>query len=289
MTQNEILRTGLCEVHTSYDAILCDVWGVLHNGLQKIDGADDSLAQFRRVTNKPVVLITNVPRPNAGVHEHLAELGVRPDAFDAIVTSGDVVRMDIQQLGIKKIYHIGPERNWELFEGTGCSLANESEAEVIVCTGLNSREEEVPEDYRDLFARLIAQGLKLICANPDIVSEHGDKLVYCAGALAKLYAEMGGETIITGKPCLPIYDACQSVLASILGAHIDRSKILAIGDGLPTDVKGANAAGIDVLFVSGGIHAEDFGAKGSPDPQLLNDYFAKQDDKIIGALPRLQW
>jgi len=250
-------------LHDRYDAILCDVWGVLHNGVVSWSAAFEAL-QRAREAGKTVILITNSPRPTAQVMAQLARLGVPADCHDGIVTSGDVTRTLIAE-GPRRIFHIGTEEDLPIFDGIDVELVEDFEASAIVVTGPRDDERETPDDYADLLARLRARDLPLICANPDIVVERGDRLIYCAGAIARAYGLMGGRTLIAGKPHAPIYDAA---LAQI-GASTDRSRVLAIGDGMTTDVKGAMDNGFDLLFVSDGIHGREYGEPGAPDPERL--------------------
>uniref|UniRef100_UPI003BAC1EF4 TIGR01459 family HAD-type hydrolase n=1 Tax=Stappia sp. TaxID=1870903 RepID=UPI003BAC1EF4 len=284
-----LLIPGLSVLAPSYRAILCDVWGVLHNGVAAFAPACEALAAFRRETGAPVVLITNAPRPNPPVKAQLASLGVPRDAFDEVVTSGDVTRDAITALDGAPIQHIGPERDLTLFEGFANPLVGEEDAQAVVCTGLVDDENETPESYRPAFERMIARGLTFICANPDIVVERGDKLVWCAGALARLYEDMGGKVTIVGKPHTPIYNLAIARAEAAAGAPLERSSILAIGDGLPTDIRGAYANSLDVLFITGGIHGADFGPTGAPEEDLVRKRLAEEGLRARAAIPELRW
>lgn len=243
---------GLAEIAGAYSAIFCDIWGVLHNGEEKSPSAEAALLAARKA-GVTVVLVSNSPRTSAAVGAQLDMLDVTREAYDAIVTSGDVTRALISAGG-RRVYHLGPARDADLFEGLDVARVGEAEAEVIVATGLFDDEREVPEDYADQLARLAARGLPMICANPDIVVHRGGRLIWCAGALARDYAALGGEVRMAGKPHAPIY-----AVAEDRAGLADRSAILAIGDGLNTDIRGANNAGIDALLVVGGIHGEELG------------------------------
>ncbi|WP_068081000.1 TIGR01459 family HAD-type hydrolase [Polycladidibacter stylochi] len=284
---------SLSEVAAPYSALLCDVWGVLHNGLTAYPQASQALVKFREETGSPVVLITNAPRVNTKIIEHITSMGIPQEAYDGVVTSGDVVRLDLITSGFTRIYHIGLEKNHSLFSGLEHQFTHYDDAEIVVCTGLNERDTETPENYRGLFEKLIARGLAFVCANPDIVAEHGDRLVYCAGALAQLYAQMGGRVVISGKPHAPIYDACLLKLKEITGKTFSKKEVLTIGDGLPTDITGAQAYGLDALFVCNGIHAEDFGSnEGSgeeftPELHLVQDKLRQEGLKARALIPRL--
>ncbi|GAB4364326.1 MAG: TIGR01459 family HAD-type hydrolase [Oricola sp.] len=258
---------NLAEISGGYDAIFCDVWGVLHNGVRSWTAAWKALAAEREA-GRAVVLITNAPRPKGPVSEQLAMLGVPATAYDDIVTSGDVTRALIRE-NARTVFHIGPDRDMSLYDGLDVEMAEEREAATVVCTGLYDDETETPADYAGLLQRLRARNLPFICANPDIVVERGDRLVYCAGALAKDYGMMGGRTLIAGKPHAPIYDEAMARAAAVLGRTLARDRVLAIGDGLTTDVKGAMDYGLDLLFISDGIHAREYGAPGNPDREKM--------------------
>lgn len=252
MTAGLSATAGLAEIVSPYSAVFCDIWGVLHNGEEKSPSAEAALLAARKM-GVTVVLVSNSPRTSAAVAAQLDALHVSRDAYDSIVTSGDVTRALISAGG-RRIFHLGPARDLDLFEGLDVERVAETEADVIVATGLFDDEREGPEDYVDLLTRLAARRLPMICANPDIVVHRGGRLIWCAGALARDYAAMGGEVRMAGKPHPPIY-----AVAEDRAGLSDRSAILAIGDGLNTDIRGANDAGIDVLLVVGGIHGEELG------------------------------
>jgi HAD superfamily hydrolase (TIGR01459 family) len=274
---------GLKELDGLYDALLCDVWGVLHNGVAAFPGAVEALCRFRAEVG-PVVLITNAPRPAASIRDQLRLLDVPDSAYDAIVTSGDVTRDIIAARPGVKLLHIGPDRDMPFYEGLDIAFVGEAEAELISCTGLVDDVVEGPEDYRPLLERLARRGLTMACANPDLVVERGDTLVYCAGALAALYAELGGRAVLAGKPHAPIYDVARKVVDG-LGAR----RPLAVGDGLPTDIRGAFDNRVPVLFVTGGIHAADFGPVDRPDGERVAARLASEGLSAVAFLPALVW
>ncbi|MEP4032664.1 TIGR01459 family HAD-type hydrolase [Roseibium polysiphoniae] len=284
-----LLVPGLRSLAPAYHGILCDVWGVLHNGVSAFEQAHQALASFRQEAGGTVVLITNAPRPNAPIREQLAGFGVPLEAYDDIVTSGDVTRDLLHANAGAKLLHIGPERDLPLYDETGVVLASEEDAELISCTGLFDDENETPDDYRDRLSVLAKRGLTMICANPDIVVERGDRLIWCAGALARLYEDLGGTVSILGKPHAPIYKAAVERLEAIRGGPVDPQKILAVGDGLPTDIRGAVSQDLDVLFITGGIHAADFGATDDPDEHLVLRRLAEEGLRARAAVPRLIW
>ena len=274
---------GLNELAGSYDSLLCDVWGVLHNGVAAFPGAVEALSRFRAGGGR-VVLVTNAPRPSGPIREQLRALKIPDDAYDAIVTSGDVTRIAIEERPRARLLHLGPDRDLPLYDGLDAQFVAEPQAELVSCTGLLDDVTETPEDYRALFQRLAVRGLRLVCANPDLVVERGDKLFYCAGALAQLYAELGGEVVLVGKPHAPIYHAACEVIAD-LGA----SRTLAIGDGLPTDIRGAVENGFPVLFVTGGIHSADFGPVDEPDAERVAARLEAEGLSAVAFMPHLAW
>ncbi len=273
---------GLKELAGDYDSLLCDVWGVLHNGVAAFPAAVDAITRFRAVG--PVVLITNAPRPHPSVRKQLRELGVPDSAYDALVTSGDVTRALIAERPSVKLFHIGPTRDMSFYEGLDVVLASEAEAELVSCTGLSDDTTETPDDYRKLLTRLADRNLPMVCANPDIVVERGDQLVYCAGALAQLYHELGGEAVLVGKPHAPIYTAAKAPIEARGGV-----RTLAVGDGLPTDIRGAVDNEFPVLFVTGGIHAADFGPTSEPDGERVAARLAAEDLSAVAYIPALKW
>lgn len=268
----------LADITPDYDVVLCDVWGVVHNGARAFPQACEALAGARK-DGKTVILLTNSPRPWRSVERQVEALGVPKEAFDRIVTSGDVTRKLIAE-GPSRIFFLGPERDHVLLSGLDVDTVDEEEAEAVLCTGLFDDETEGPEDYRALLERFHARKLPLICANPDMMVERGDKLVYCAGALAALYAELGGETRISGKPYRPIYEAAMAIARSLSGSA-EKARTLAVGDGIATDVKGAQDYGLDVLYIGAGIHARNYGGAGALDENGLEAWLAEQ-----GATPR---
>lgn len=280
-------RNGLADLAPAYGAIFCDVWGVLHNGLEIYLEAAAALSQYRAQGGR-VIMITNSPRPKAGVVEQLVQLGAPDTVYDDIVTSGDVTRDLIRQAD-GAVYHIGPDRDLPLFAGLDVKLTAPDAAKAIVCTGLFEDETEVPEDYRSSFEPLVARGLPFICANPDIVVERGDRLIWCAGALARLYEEMGGETRLAGKPHTPIYDLAMERLEAISGETPIKANILAIGDGMPTDVAGALNNGFPLLYISSGIHAVEYGDPDTPDPVRLQEFLEEHEAAPTATMPRLVW
>jgi HAD superfamily hydrolase (TIGR01459 family) len=257
-----------------YDVLFCDVWGVIHNGMSAFPAACDALTRFRQAGGT-VILITNAPRAGEAVARILDRLGVSRGAYDAITSSGDVTRGIVAARLEQALLHLGPQRDLSIFAGLDVKFANLVSADYVVCSGLFDDTTETPESYRDMLAAMRARSLFMVCANPDIVVERGDTLVYCAGALADAYAALGGEVLYCGKPHAPIYDAALAAAAALRGGTVPaRRRVLAIGDSVRTDLKGAAAFGLDYMFVTSGIHAEEYGSREAPDMAALNAAFA---------------
>ena len=280
---------GLSELTGRYDAVLSDVWGVIHNGREAFPGPCAALARWRESVG-PVMLISNSPRPSPEVALQLDGLGVPRAAWSAMVTSGDVTRTLLAARAPGPVYAIGPERVAPLYTGLGLAFTSLAEAAFISCTGPVNDDVETPEDYRALLTEAAARRLPMICANPDKVVQHGDRLIYCGGALADLYATLGGEVIMAGKPFAPIYAASLAEAATLAGAPVGPDRVLAIGDGVATDARGANAQGIDLLFVAGGIHdAEITDAAGALDPAAAEALLARSGAHAAYGMTALAW
>ena len=256
-----------------YDVLFCVVWGVVHNGIAAFAEACDALKRFR-TSGGTAILITNAPRPGAAVVRILDRLSVPHDAYDAIVSSGDVTRAIVESRLNETVFHIGPQRDLPIFAGLDVKFAPLESADYVVCSGLFDDTTETPESYRGMLAQMRARGLFMVCANPDVVVERGDDLVYCAGALADAYAALGGEVLYCGKPHAPIYEAALARAASLRGGTPPPlHRVLAVGDSVRTDLKGAASFGIDCLFVTSGLHAEQYGSRETPDVAALNAMF----------------
>jgi HAD superfamily hydrolase (TIGR01459 family) len=258
---------------SGYDAVLSDVWGVIHNGVVANAAACDALIRFRQ-GGGTVMLITNAPRPGQVVTRFLDKVGVPHDAYDGIVSSGDVTRSVMAARPDKAVFHIGPERDLPIFDGLGLRFVPLEQANYVVCTGLRHDETETPESYRAELGELLKRKMFMLCGNPDLVVERGNELVYCAGALADLYASLGGEVLYAGKPHPPIYDLAVERVASLRGKPAPLDRVLAIGDSVRTDLRGATDYGLDCLFVTAGIHAEELGDRHDPDLAALKRIFA---------------
>lgn len=279
---------GLSAIAADYDAVLCDVWGVLHNGIAAFPAACEALVAFRAGGGR-VLLLTNAPRPAEPIHDQLARLGVPRAAYDDLLTSGDVTREMLMARPERAILHIGPDRDLSLYQGLPIELVDDVHAEAIVVTGLFDDVTETPEDYRGRLAALADRRLPLICANPDIIVERGTQRIWCAGALARVYQELGGEIALIGKPYAPVYEEARLRLATLTGRPFDRLRVLAIGDGLPTDIRGAHAQKLDVLFVTAGIHGGDFGSLDDPDLKRVEIRLMDEDLAVTAVVPRLRW
>ncbi len=265
---------ALADIGGRYDVLYCDLWGCLHNGLELYPAAVAALRDFR-AKGGAVVLMTNAPRTHGTVARRLDRMGLPGDAFDVIVASGDATQ-EAMLMGVagRKLWHIGPDSDEDLFNDRPEELADQPPiervdfnlAEGIVCTGPFDADNYDPEDYRGRFLSAKTRGLTMLSANPDVVVDYGDRRIHCAGALAQLYAEMGGEVLSFGKPHPPIYDLARRKLGA-KGITYSNDQVLAVGDGIHTDIAGAQAEGIDAIFLTGGLEAERFGANGE-DPQL---------------------
>jgi HAD superfamily hydrolase (TIGR01459 family) len=280
--------TRFSEIAQRYDVLLCDVWGVIHNGREAFPVPCAALARYAAEVG-PVVLISNSPRPRGPVSEQLDGLGVPRAAWTELVTSGDATRIALAERAPGPAWAVGPERDAPLYEGLKLEFAGPEQAKFISVTGPYDDEAETPADYRERFIPCVARDLELICANPDVVVQRGERLIYCGGALAQLYASLGGRVTMAGKPYAPIYDLALAEAARRLGRPVDRARVLCIGDGLPTDVRGANAQGLDVLFIGAGIHAaETIGPEGLKLP-IVQDLLRQEGLQATWAMAELCW
>jgi HAD superfamily hydrolase (TIGR01459 family) len=264
------------EIASRYDGVFCDVWGVLHNGRAPYAGAVAALQRLR-AAGKIVILLTNVPKPRWSIPPQLDRLTVPRDAWDAIVTSGDAIRAELAARAPGPMFKIGPgDYDKPLWEGLGLVEAPLADARFIGISGLN-RDDETPADYAGILREAKARDLELLCANPDIVVQFGDRLIWCAGAIARDYEAMGGRVVMAGKPYAPIYDLACKELAALAQRDIAKSRILAIGDGLPTDIAGANAQGLDSVFIASGMHGEALWTGGKLDAAKVERAFEEEN------------
>lgn len=280
----------LSAVADDYDVLLCDVWGVIHNGRESWPAACEALTRFNEKGGH-VVLISNSPRPASDVIAQLDGLNVPRSSWKAFVTSGDATRAELAKRAPGPALAIGPARDATTYEGTGLDLADSAnDAAFVSVTGLVDDATETPEDYRDLLTPAAQRGLEMICANPDRVVQKGDKLIYCAGALADLYEELGGKVTMAGKPFAPIYDLALIEAEKLLGQPVDRRRVLCIGDGVITDVLGAQSQNLDCLFIAQGIHGDKAkGSDGTLDPQAAKTLLSAENTTARYAALDLAW
>lgn len=260
-----MMLDSLDAVAQRYDAVFCDVWGVVHNGRRPYAGAAAALTRLRQA-GKSVVLLTNVPKPRGPIPAQLDRIGVPRTAWDAIVTSGDAIRAELAARVPGPMLKIGPPDDAALWEGLDLAWTRSlHEARYLAVSGLNAYE-DTPEQYAALLREARARDLEMLCANPDIVVRVGDDLIWCAGALARDYAALGGRVVLAGKPHAPIYALAYRELESLRGAAAEKARILCIGDGIATDIAGAHAQGLDALFIASGMHGEGLSTNGRADP-----------------------
>jgi HAD superfamily hydrolase (TIGR01459 family) len=270
-----------------YDLLLCDVWGVIHNGVESFPAACEALKRAR-ANGKTVLLISNSPRPAEGVVPQLDGLHVPRESYDGMVTAGDVTRAVIMQRPGQSVFHLGPPRDLPIYEALDVRLLDADRADYVVCSGLFDDTSETPEDYRAMLERMKARGLFMLCANPDVVVERGNELVYCAGALADLYQSMDGDVLYAGKPYLPIYQRTLAQAQTLRGGEVPLYRVLAIGDSVRTDLTGAASLGVDFLFLTAGIHAGEIGGDADPDPKMLKLFF-EENRMPKAVMHRLVW
>ena len=271
-----------------YDTLLCDIWGVVHNGVRSWPDACDALHRFRQAGGR-VCLITNAPRPAAFVQRLLDRLKVPHHAYDAIVTSGDLTRAMVAERAGSKLFHLGPERDLPVFEAIDVTLSDQATADAVINTGLFDDDTETPDDYREMLASFRDRGLTMICGNPDKVVERGDRLIYCAGALADAYEAMGGEVVWAGKPHPPIYEEAIRLAEGAGDRPVDRDKVLAIGDSLRTDLAGAERFGLDSVFIASGIHGAELISETGLDLAMLEASFDAAGVHPKAIMTRLVW
>ena len=236
----------------AYPVWFCDIWGVIHDGVRPFT-ANVAALKRHRARGGTVILVTNSPRSNLGVEKQLVEIGVDPASHDRIVTSGDVTQVLMKLHGRGGVYHVGAARDLSIYEGTGVERVGLDQAEAVLCTGLYDDLNDKLADYEPLLDDMKQRGLAMICANPDKIVKKGDRILYCAGKLAEMYAERGGEVLMAGKPYAPIYDLALAEAERIRGAEVVTAEILAIGDGPETDIRGAADYGLDALLVAEGV------------------------------------
>lgn len=270
-----------------YDAVLCDIWGVLHNGRAVFPEAVDALRRYRE-RGGIVVLVSNVPKPRDPIPGQLDRLGCPPDVFDAIVTSGDAIRSELSARAPGPMLKIGPPDDDILWQGLGLEEAEDLEdAAFLAISGLDEPFSPKPFDYSALLQEARDRDLELLCANPDLVVRMGEHLMWCAGTVAAQYEKLGGRVIMAGKPHAPIYRIAFDEVDEIAGRPVDPRRVLAIGDGIGTDIRGANAADIDALFIASGMHGDALTTHGVLDSAKVAAALAAEDaraDYVMGFL-----
>lgn len=267
-----------------------DIWGVMHNGRDAFPNASAATRAFRDAGGV-VVLLSNSPRPSPDLQAQLRLIGVPDEAYDATVSSGDLTRHELAKHKGARVFHLGPKRDLPIFEQAGVTLTGPEDAELIVCSGLFDDQVETPEDYADLLSSLAGRDVPMICANPDHKVESGNRLIYCAGALAAAYETLGGSVVYAGKPHLPVYELAFETASKIAGARGDtiaKSDVLAIGDGAKTDIIGAGVFGVPSVFVASRLHAPDESV-GLLDAEHLAALFAEEPSPPIAATHGLRW
>lgn len=280
---------SLSEISDAYDAILCDLWGCYHNGIEPYPAAVAACRRFRERGGR-VVLLTNAPRPAESVRRFLDQIGAPADSYDRIVSSGGACQAALADGGFgRRIEYVGPERDLHMLTDIGMDPAPAEEAEAVLATGLRDDRNETPQDYAGEIAVWAARGLPMLCANPDLMVDRGDERLWCAGSIAKAYEAAGGRVVWYGKPHRPIYDRCFAVLEELAGHPVPRARVLALGDGIGTDVAGGAAAGVDTVFVTGGLAAGQLGPDPeNPDPDLLATFLAENGSTPRYAIGRLR-
>lgn len=283
------LADSLQSVARGYDVLLCDIWGVIHNGVAAFPAACEALSRFR-AAGGTVILVTNAPRPGDAVIRMLDRLAVPHETYDAVASSGDVTRGIVASRRDQAVFHLGPERDASIFAGLDVRFAPLEAADYVVCSGLFDDTRETPDDYRAMLAAMRERSLFMVCANPDVVVERGDTLVYCAGALADAYAGAGGKVLYCGKPHAPIYESALAAAAAARGGEAPaRARVLAIGDSVRTDLKGATAFGLDCVFVTSALHAEAYGSRQAPDLAALGETFTAAGVAPNAVMSGLVW
>ena len=265
------------ELLARYDVLISDVWGVVHDGLWALEPACTALAAFRD-GGGTVVLLSNAPAPSEQVAKLLDKKRVPREAWDRLVTSGDVTRSLIAESHHRLVYHIVWESDRSVFAGQDVELVDEERADIVVATELFDYRTEKPEQYRPQLSRFAARGLPFVCGNPDLVVHVGEDLLPCAGALALIYEELGGSVAWAGKPYRPAYDlALAAATEARKGQAVEAGRVLVIGDAVRTDLAGARMMGFDSLFIAGGIHRDETMNDGAVDPAGLT--------KVLEGLP----
>jgi len=260
----------ITEIISKYKVILCDVWGVLHNGKDLFENAVESLLKYSK-SGGYIVLITNAPRPSIDVIKQLNQMGLNKNCYNLIVSSGDVTRFWLQSLNKTLLYHLGPERDKSIFLDLDINFSNSKNCQSVLCTGLYNDETDVLDDYNDLLNLFLSKKIVMHCTNPDLTVIRGDKTILCAGSLAEYYANKGGQVKYFGKPFEYIYEFAIKEVNKNNNFKVKKSEILAIGDGLKTDILGAGNFGIDSFFIINGVHKNELNKR------YNNNIFTQED------------
>lgn len=276
---------GLSE---KYQAWLCDIWGVMHNGMRPFASACDACIRFRE-QGGVIVLLSNSPRPQKAVSDQLAQIGVPETSYDCVVTSGDVTQQILRERSSQSFFHLGPDRDQAIFDGLNIQPVKLDDADYVLCSGLYDDLSETPADYAEILQDLRSREMPMLCANPDIQVERDDRLIYCAGSIAAEYEKLGGDVLYTGKPHLPIYKRALDRISELKSRTVPKSEILCIGDGLKTDIAGAVAAGMDSVFVASALHIQDSGEDAELDPVEIAELFGAATVLPIAAQNKLKW
>lgn len=277
---------SIAEIGSAYNAWLVDIWGVMHNGVRAYPAAVEATRRFRE-QGGIVVLLSNSPRPGPSLQGQLTNFGVAGTSYDATISSGDLTRHELAKHAGTRVFHLGPERDLPIFAGLDVERVEPSDAEFVVCTGLFDDETETPDDYQGLLRDFAGRKLTMLCANPDRMVERGHHLIYCAGALAEVYEALGGSVIYAGKPYLPIYELALETIADLAGKAVPRRRILAIGDGVHTDMAGAADFGLDAVFVASALHRPRDGGTNLEGAHLADLFKGRKRPR--GAMAALAW
>ena len=276
--QTQIIQ-NIADISAPYTAVLCDLWGCLHDGIRPFDAGLAAL-QTLCTQGKSVWLLTNSPRPSPDVIRQLDAIGVGRDLYHGVISSGDAAIAEVANGTYgSHIYHLGPARDLPFFKTLDVTLTTQDHADAIICTGLINDETETPDDYKNALLDAKNRNLPMLCANPDIIVDRGDKRIFCAGALAAAYDKIGGRVDYAGKPHAPIYRLALAKLTAI-HQNITPADILCIGDGIHTDIAGATAQSMPSVFITGGLAARQTETRAdpqsTPNPAKLGEFLINQ-------------
>lgn len=283
------ILSRLAEISHDYDALFVDLWGCYHNGVRPYPAAVDALREYRQRGGR-VILLTNAPRPAPYVKDFLDRMGAPADSYDGIMSSGGACQRAVASGAYGHAFHyVGPDRDQHMLADVGLEDHPVEEADALVCTGLEDDTVDPRVSHLDMVDAWLERNLPMLCANPDIVVDRGEQRLWCAGALARMYEQAGGKVIWFGKPHAPTYDQTFSLLNEVAGAEVGREKVLAIGDGINTDVKGGLGYGLDTVFITGGLAAAELGPDPDrPEPGKLDAFLAEAGLAPPFAMGRLR-